>query len=176
MAGLVRRRGFLGGLAGAGLMRALPARAVPAGALAAPADLVLVLKADRLLHLLRDGAGIVATYPVALGRQPVGPKRRLGDQRTPEGRYRIDGRNAESRFHLALHISYPDAADRERAAAAGADPGGDICLHGLPPGYEALDPPAFVRDWTDGCIAVSDRAIEEIWDRVEDGTPIVIRP
>jgi murein L,D-transpeptidase YafK len=138
------------------------------------ADRILVLKAARTLQLLKDD-DVIATYPVALGSEPVGPKHRLGDGRTPEGRYVIDGRSDANPYHLALHISYPNASDRARARRAGYNPGGNICVHGLPDGFEELDPVEFSVDWTRGCIAVSDRAIEEIWRRVADGTPIDIR-
>ena len=168
----LRRRDLLFGLGGLALSGAKAARAAPG---VIKADGILVLKAARTLHLLQHRAS-VATYPIALGAHPIGPKRRAGDSRTPEGHYRIDGRNPDSPYHLALHISYPNAADAARARAARRDPGGNICLHGLPDGYEALDPAAWNVDWTRGCIAVSDRAIEEIWARVDDGTPIEIRP
>jgi len=164
------RRGLLRGLAGAALAPRLGWSAV----LPDKADRILVFKADRLLHLVKDER-VFATYPIALGGEPVGPKRRQGDGRTPEGRYVIDGKNPASTYHLALHVSYPNQADLARARKAGVNPGGDICVHGLPKGYEALDPIAFLIDWTRGCIAVSDRAIEEIWDRVDTGTPIEIR-
>ena len=89
------------------------------------ADLVVVSKKRREMVLLR-GESVLRTYRIALGREPVGPKRQEGDGRTPEGRYIIDRRNAKSKYHLSLHISYPDAADVARAREAGVDPGGDI--------------------------------------------------
>jgi murein L,D-transpeptidase YafK len=159
------------------IISGLAAVAIAPNAFAADeaADFILVVKSARRLYLFRNGT-LFNSYPIALGGDPVGPKRSVGDRRTPEGRYRIDGRNPDSRYHLALHISYPSERDLARAQAAGLDPGGDICLHGLPDGYEQLDPVAFDSDWTDGCIAVSDRAIEEIWAQVADGTPIEIIP
>ena len=134
------------------------------------ADLVLVNKKKREMVLLR-GESVLRTYRIALGREPVGPKREEGDGRTPEGRYTIDWRNEKSRYHLSLHISYPDEADSARAQSRGLDPGGDIMIHGLKPG---VDHPA--SDWTQGCIAVTNMEIEEIWELVADGTPVEILP
>jgi murein L,D-transpeptidase YafK len=131
------------------------------------ADLVLVSKKKREMVLLR-GESVLRTYRIALGREPVGPKRQEGDGRTPEGRYTIDWRNTKSKYHLSLHISYPDAADVARAREAGVDPGGDIMIHGLPDGAVKQG------DWTQGCIAVTDEEMDEIWGLVEEGTPIWI--
>lgn len=140
------------------------------------ADRILVLKSARKLELLH-GRTLLKTYPIALGQHPIGTKRASGDGRTPEGTYYIDARQPASRYHLALHISYPNATDRARATAAGRDPGGNIMIHGLPNGYRGpLDPVRFYKDWTDGCISVGDTAIEEIWAAVSVGTPIEIRP
>lgn len=136
---------------------------------------ILVEKAARKLTLFRDDT-VVATYRVALGGDPVGPKRQQGDSRTPEGSYRIDFKNAASRYHLSLKVSYPDADDRARAAAAGVSPGGDIMIHGLPDGYGWLGASHRAHDWTDGCVAVTNAEIEEIWSLVEIGTPIEITP
>ena len=163
----------------------LPGMASPATAKAMPIafapptlkiDKILVLKSARKLELLRDGM-VVKTYPIALGANPIGPKRIAGDGKTPEGTYTIDARQPHSRYHLALHISYPNEADRTSAAAADRDPGGDIEIHGLPGWYGGpLNPVRFDKDWTHGCISVGDRAIEEIYAVVEVGTPIEIRP
>jgi len=140
------------------------------------ADKILVLKSARKLELLKDGV-VLKTYPIALGAHPFGPKRVGGDGKTPEGLYTIDARQPHSRYHLALHISYPNAADQARAAAAHSDPGGDIEIHGLPGWYEGpLNPVRFDKDWTHGCVSVGDRAIEEIYAAVDVGTPIEIRP
>jgi murein L,D-transpeptidase YafK len=141
----------------------------------AKVDLILVLKSERKLLLLHGGA-VLRSYPIALGAHSLGPKRARGDGRTPEGRYLIDGRNSLSRYHLALHISYPNATDRTQSSAAHADPGGDIFIHGLPAWYGLNDPDRFYKDWTKGCISVGNVAIEEIWAAVDDGTPIEIRP
>lgn len=140
------------------------------------ADRILVLKSQRVLELLSHGR-VVKTYPIALGEHPVGTKRASGDGRTPEGTYYIDARQPNSRYHLALHISYPNPADKAQAVALGRDPGGNIMIHGLPAWYRGpLDPEKFYKDWTDGCVSVGDRAIEEIYAAVEIGTPIEIRP
>ena len=139
------------------------------------ADRVVVNKAKRELVLLRGGK-VLRSYRVALGREPVGAKQRQGDGRTPEGSYTISGRNPKSAFHLSLRISYPSAADRERARREGVDPGGDIMIHGLPNGQGSLGALHRVRDWTEGCIAVTDAEIEEIWKLVANGTPVEIRP
>ncbi|NKN34568.1 L,D-transpeptidase family protein [Marichromatium bheemlicum] len=133
------------------------------------ADRVLVRKAERRLYLLRDGV-VLRSYAIALGFQPIGHKRREGDGRTPEGRYRIDWRNPASRFHRALHISYPGPGDRLRARLRGDDPGGAIMVHGTGPDTRRNG------DWTAGCIAVDNAEIEQIWSLVADGTPIEILP
>jgi murein L,D-transpeptidase YafK len=130
-------------------------------------DLVVVSKKKREMLLLR-GESVLRTYRIALGPEPVGPKRQEGDGRTPEGRYTIDRRNARSKYHLSLHISYPDAADLARAREAGVDPGGDIMIHGLRDGVRQEG------DWTQGCIAVTDEEMDEIWGLVGEGTPIWI--
>ena len=132
------------------------------------ADEIRVDKSERRMELLRDGK-VIKAYRILLGDAPIGHKRQQGDERTPEGRYSISFRNDKSRFHLSLRISYPNAADRAQAQARGVDPGGDIMIHGkTPPGYS--------RDWTDGCIALTDQQIEEVWRLVPVGTPIVISP
>jgi murein L,D-transpeptidase YafK len=141
----------------------------------AQADRVLVEKSARRLTLFR-GATSLKSYRVSLGRVPSGPKEQEGDQRTPEGIYRIDFHKADSDYHLALHISYPEQRDIDRAAAQGLPAGSDIMIHGLPNGRGWIG--AFHRrsDWTAGCIAVSDFEIEEIYRAVPDGTLIEIRP
>ncbi len=134
------------------------------------ADRIVVAKSERRLDLLRGGA-VMRSYPVRLGPHPVGPKVFQYDGRTPEGVYTIDRRTQATSYHLALHISYPEAANIERAAKYGLPAGGAIFIHGTP-GTDRR----FQRDWTDGCIAVSNRDIEEIWKAVDDGTPVEIRP
>lgn len=139
------------------------------------ADRIVIDKSERILTLLR-GEQPVRRYAVALGAAPKGAKRFEGDQRTPEGVYSIDYRNADSGFHLALRISYPNEADRVRALEAGLDPGGQIMIHGLKNGQGWLGERHLGDDWTDGCIAVTNAEIEEIWSLVDLGTPVEIRP
>ena len=136
---------------------------------------MLVLKGARRLLLLQ-GDRVLRDYEVALGRNPTGPKRHQGDARTPEGRYRIDSRVLDSRFHRALHISYPNDDDREFARRSGLDPGGDVMIHGLPDGERWVGEAHRGFDWTNGCIALTDDEMSEIWELVDDGTPIEIRP
>ena len=139
------------------------------------ADKVVVYKGKRELQLLRKGE-VLKTYKIALGANPVGPKTRAGDKRTPEGSYVLDYRNPQSKFHLSIHISYPNAQDQANAAKLGVSPGGDIFVHGLPNGYSWLGASHRLHDWTDGCIAVTDEEIEEIWRAVPNGTTIEIKP
>ncbi len=138
-------------------------------------DHVVVLKKEHKLLLL-SGDRVVKAYSVALGSGGLAPKRRQGDDKTPEGLYRIDYRNPASRFHLALHISYPDETDKEKARKLGVSPGGDIMIHGLGREFESLGTKHYLYDWTAGCIAVTDSEIEEIWRLVPDGTPVEILP
>ena len=139
------------------------------------ADAVLVEKSARRLTLLRDGQPL-KTYRVSLGRQPRGPKVQEGDHRTPEGAYMIDYRNAASGYHRALHVSYPDADDVARAQMLGVSPGGDIMIHGIRNRFGWLGRLHRLADWTQGCIAVTNPEIREIWRAVPDGTRIEIRP
>jgi murein L,D-transpeptidase YafK len=139
------------------------------------ADRILVEKSARRLTLLRNGQP-VKTYAVALGRSPTGHKEQEGDGRTPEGTYTIDFHKPDSDYHLALHISYPNADDIARAAERGVSAGSDIMIHGLRNGTGAIGAAHRLRDWTAGCIAVTDGEIEEIYRAVADGTPIEIRP
>ena len=139
------------------------------------AERILVLKAERKLQLFQ-GDKVIREYQVALGGEPVGKKTRQGDHKTPEGNYTISGRNPRSQFHRSLRISYPSAADRAAARRAGVSPGGDIFVHGLPNGQGWIGKGHLAADWTDGCIAVTNEEIEEIWRLVPNGTPIEIRP
>jgi murein L,D-transpeptidase YafK len=139
------------------------------------ADSLVVEKARRLMHLYSGGA-LAKSYRIGLGPSPVGHKQEQGDGRTPEGRYRIVGRNPGSSFHLSLRVSYPSAADVERARRHVVSPGGDIFIHGTPGTSgqgSGSRPPS---DWTLGCVAVTNDEIEELWRAVPDGTPVVIRP
>lgn len=141
----------------------------------AKADRVIVVKKERTLTLMIEGKSL-KTYKVALGGSPVGPKDRQGDLKTPEGTYTLDRRNAHSQFYRSIHVSYPDVEDRARARKLGMSPGGDIYLHGLPNGYGWIGTGHRLKDWTDGCIAVTNAEMDEIWRAVPDGTPIEIRP
>ena len=141
----------------------------------APADKVLVLKSQRVLRLLNRGR-TVAEYPVRLGLNPVGHKQREGDFRTPEGFYELSRRNPRSEFFLSLEVSYPSEADRARARQAGQRPGGLIMIHGQPNVPRKPRDYYARNDWTDGCIAVSNSDMVDIWLRTRTGTPIDIRP
>jgi murein L,D-transpeptidase YafK len=141
----------------------------------ARADVVRVDKGARTLTLLRDGLPL-KTYAVSLGGAPAGHKRQEGDERTPEGRYVLDYRNPASSAHLSLHVSYPDSADQARARAAGVPPGGMIMVHGLRNGLGWMGRLHRLVDWTDGCIAVTNGEMDEIWRAVPNGTPIEILP
>lgn len=146
-----------------------------AGAVLGQADKVLVVKSKRVLVLLSEGE-ILKTYKIALGGRPVGHKIEKGDQRTPEGTYVLDSRNPHSKYHLSIHISYPNSLDRENAQKRGAEPGGAIMIHGLPDELGNVGKLHRTADWTKGCIAVTNKEIEEIWRLVPDGTPIEIKP
>jgi murein L,D-transpeptidase YafK len=119
---------------------------------------------------------VIRTYKVALGSGGLAPKEREGDARTPEGHYIIDSRTAQSHYYKALHVSYPNAEDRQRAARLGVAPGGAIMIHGLPNGMGAIGAAHRLYDWTLGCIAVTDEEMDEIWEMVPIGTPVEIRP
>jgi len=138
-------------------------------------DRILVEKRARKLTLWYAGNAVRA-YRVSLGRVPDGDKRHRGDGRTPEGHYWIDGRNGRSRYHRSLHISYPSFVDEREAEEAGRSPGGAIMIHGLPAGAGWIGKHHAGLDWTQGCIAVTNEEIDEIWELVSDGTPIEIRP
>jgi murein L,D-transpeptidase YafK len=135
----------------------------------------VVLKKERTLELVSRGK-VIKTYKVALGGDPVGAKTRQGDHKTPEGIYILDFRNAQSQFYKSIHISYPNEHDRSFAHKSGVSPGGDVFVHGLPNGYGLIGSAHRLKDWTDGCIAVTDAEIDEIWNAVPDGTQIEIRP
>lgn len=131
--------------------------------------LIEVHKADRKMFLLNDGK-VLKSYDIQLGGNPVGAKQFEGDNKTPEGAYKISMRNPKSTYHLSLRISYPNDANRAFAKAAGKEPGGDIMIHGQPSWTTVKG------DWTVGCIAVTDKEIEEIYAMVNPGTPIHIFP
>lgn len=146
--------------------------ALPAGT---TIDRILVEKAERKLSIFRDGRRL-KTYQVALGGNPIGAKEQEGDMKTPEGVYTIDYRNPKSDYHLALHLSYPSAEDSARAASRGVPAGFDIMIHGLPNGQGWIGAAHRQKDWTAGCIALTDEEIEELWRVTLDGTAVEIRP
>ncbi|MRR34517.1 peptidase, partial [bacterium] len=129
----------------------------------------------RRMLLLSKGK-VLKSYRIALGGDPVGPKVRQGDNKTPEGTYTIDSRNRDSRYHRALHISYPNENDKKRARDLGVSPGGDIMIHGIKSGFGWAGDAHADSDWTKGCIAVTDEEIEELFKLVPDGTIVEIRP
>jgi murein L,D-transpeptidase YafK len=150
-------------------------RDTSAGAGSDRADQILVKKGERRLYLLRSG-GVIAEYPIKLGLNPYGPKQREGDFRTPEGIYHLSRRNPNSSFYLSLEVSYPNFADRARARATGDRPGGLIMIHGQPNVRRKSAEYYATNDWTDGCIAVSNSDMRDIWMRTDVGIPIEIRP
>ncbi len=142
------------------------------------ADKVVVYKGEQRLVLERWGT-VIREYPIVMGPNPVGHKRYAGDGRTPEGEYLLDWRNPDSRFYRSIHISYPNEYDIANAEARGVDPGRHIMIHGSPnwvPSSEWAKQWLYRDNWTEGCIAVTNEAMDEIWLAVEDGTPIVIKP
>ena len=141
------------------------------------ADKVVVKKSERRRYLLQ-GEKPFRSYKISLGNNPEGHKERQGDGRTPEGRYHLDWRNPTSKFRKSLHISYPNTSDLLRARRNGVDPGGMIMIHGQPRPNRYRDLQEIIReeDWTQGCIAVSNYAIDEIWNYTANGTPIEILP
>lgn len=138
-------------------------------------DRIVVQKSARRLSVFRGGKQI-KSYRIALGANPVGAKQRKGDMKTPEGTYQIDGRNPQRSFHLALHISYPSITDERRARANGVSPGCDIMVHGIAKSHGWIGAFHRWKDWTAGCIAVTDEEIEELWRVTPDGTTIQIQP
>jgi len=140
-----------------------------------PVDKILIEKKERRLTLILRGEAL-KTYKIALGGNPEGPKERQGDNKTPEGTYVIDSRNKGSRYHLSLHISYPNEKDKKRAKELGVSPGGDIMIHGIKNGFSWAGDSHAEVDWTKGCIAVTDEEIEEIEKLAPNGTIVEIRP
>jgi len=140
-----------------------------------PADKVLIKKKERRLTLLSNNE-VIKTYKIALGGNPIGPKERQGDNKTPEGTYIIDSRNRDSGYHLSMHISYPNDKDKMRAKELGVSPGGDIMIHGIKNGLSWVGASHAEVDWTKGCVAVADEEMEEIYKLVPNGTIVEIRP
>lgn len=138
-------------------------------------DKLVVIKSKRQL-LAYSHDRLLKTYRVSLGNSPVGPKQVEGDGKTPEGHYHIDSRNARSQYYKNLGISYPNAADKRRAAQAGYAPGDAIKIHGLPNGLDWLGRLHRWHDWTAGCIAVTNQEIDELYEYTPLGTPIEIKP
>ncbi len=139
------------------------------------ADKIVIVKSERTLTLYSKGK-ILRTYKVALGTEPIGAKQRAGDHKTPEGGYFVDSKKDKSRFHRAMHISYPNNADRARSRKLGVSPGGDIEIHGLGDKYGWIGSAHRRFDWTDGCIALTNEEIDEVYRLVRVGTPVEIKP
>jgi murein L,D-transpeptidase YafK len=159
---------------GVAIAAAIYALSPPGAPPAVAADKVVVLKSEHQMMLLRNDA-VLKTYQISIGRNPIGPKTRAGDHRTPEGSYVVDWRNPKSKFHLSLHVSYPNARDIENGTREGRQPGGDIMIHGMQNGLSWIGRFHRFVDWTDGCIAVTDAEMDQIWRAVPDGTPVEIR-
>lgn len=136
---------------------------------------VLVIKSARQLQLISAGEPF-KSYRISLGKQPNGPKQREGDKRTPEGLYWLDWRKVSDRYNLAMHVSYPNVSDAARARREGVEPGGMIMIHGTPLNDEYPEWYFHTLDWTEGCIAMKNADMREIWSLVKDGTLIEIRP
>lgn len=145
------------------------------GVSAQQVDAVLVIKSERRLYLMNKGERF-ASFHVTFGAEPTGHKQARGDERTPEGHYRLDYKNPNSDFYKSMHISYPNAKDRANARRLGVNPGGDIMIHGQANGWEWASPLVQLFSWTDGCIALSNRDMDRVWAAVDPGTPIEIRP
>jgi murein L,D-transpeptidase YafK len=139
------------------------------------ADFVLVIKSKSRLYLMRKGEAF-ASFRVTFGTNPKGHKQQQGDGRTPEARYVLDYKNSNSKYYKSIHVSYPNAKDWKDAKKRGVDPGGDIMIHGQLNGWEWLSPIAQLFNWTDGCIALSNRDMDAVWKAVNVGTSIEIRP
>ena len=139
------------------------------------AELVIVVKSEYRLYLIREGK-LFASFPVVFGPNPKGHKQQQGDERTPEGEYILDYKNANSSYYKSIHISYPNAKDREEARKRGVNPGGDIVIHGQKNGWGRFSFIAQRFNWTRGCVALSNKDMDAVWDAVDVGTPIEIRP
>ncbi len=138
-------------------------------------DLVVVTKSKSIMALMRNGK-VLRQYRIALGDRPEGHKLKEGDQRTPEGRYILDYKKSNSAYYRAIHISYPNDEDKFRASALGISPGGQIMIHGQNPNSSLTPQEAQKFNWTDGCIAITNQQMDELWGSIEPGTPIEIWP
>jgi murein L,D-transpeptidase YafK len=139
-------------------------------------DYVLVKKRERKLYLYSEDQ-VIKSYKIALGKQPKGHKQKEGDSKTPEGLYTLDWRNPNSKFFRSIHVSYPNVVQSRSADEAGVDPGGSIMIHGQPSDWaERIKLTFSYQDWTEGCIALENQDMIEVWDLVRDGTPIKIDP
>ena len=139
------------------------------------ADRVVVVKSERKLYLFKDDE-VLRSFDIALGLVPEGPKRREGDFRTPEGHYYLEAKNPDSDYFLSIKVSYPNAQDIARATSSGVNPGGQIMIHGQPNEPKFSEIRYQGLDWTDGCIAVSNSDMVDIWLMTNDFTPIDIVP
>ncbi len=142
---------------------------------ASPVDSIVILKKQRIMLLMKEG-DIVKSYRISLGKDPIGHKIKEGDKKTPEGIYYIESRKPDSKYYRALKISYPNEQDRVRAAELGVSPGGLIMIHGLPKELESVGRLHRRLDWTDGCIAVTNEEMDELWGMVYEGTAVFIKP
>jgi len=138
-------------------------------------DKILVIKSARRLELISDGK-VIRSYRISLGKQPKGPKLQEGDKRTPEGLYWVDWRKRSDKFNLAMHINYPNISDAAKARREGVNPGSMIMIHGTPDSEENPEELFHTLDWTDGCIAMKNYEMREVWSMVKDGTLVEIRP
>ena len=139
------------------------------------ADAVVVDKSDAKLYLMKQGI-IYASFPVTFGREPKGHKQQQGDERTPEGHYTLEYKNSNSSYYKSIHISYPNAQDRENARKLGVNPGGDIMIHGQANGWEWASVFVQLFNWTNGCIALKNNDMDRVWEAVDSGIPIEIKP
>ena len=138
-------------------------------------DKILVIKSARRLELISDGK-VIRSYRISLGKQPKGPKLQEGDKRTPEGLYWVDWRKRSDKFNLAMHINYPNITDAAKARREGVNPGSMIMIHGTPDSEDNPEELFHTLDWTDGCIAMKNYEMREVWSMVKDGTMVEIRP
>ena len=138
-------------------------------------DIIIVKKSERILYAIKDDK-VIKKFDIALGKNPKGHKKFEGDKKTPEGYYFIDGKNSKSKFFLSLHTSYPNFHDKQVALKNNLNPGEHIAIHGLPPITLLAQYLYSGKDWTDGCIALNNSDMKELWDLTEEGTQILIRP